>query len=63
MRPQASLPPTTTKHPGSDGLVLPPSQAEQAGRCQKGCPSEQLGDETDPAQSQGPAEADVHLVE
>lgn len=59
----ACLPPRTTGPPGSDGLLLPLSQAEHAGCRQEGGPGEQLGDEADPAQGQGPAEADVHLVQ
>ena len=62
-RPRPAPPSQRTRHPGSDGLVLPLPQAEHTGRHHKGHPGEQLGDEADPAQGQGPAEADVHLVQ
>lgn len=55
--------PRAGARPRSDGLVLPPSQAEHTGRHQEGGPGEQLGNAADPAQGQGPAEADVHLVQ
>lgn len=38
MRPQASLPTTTTRHPGSENLGLLPSQAEHAVPARKATP-------------------------
>lgn len=49
--------------PNSDSLVLPLSQAEHSRSCQEGHPCEQLRDKANPAEGQGPAKADVHLVQ